>query len=147
MKPTDEYTIKESIDFIIDSFSKRKETDTEIRLSIRERQLLFNIAKLSDKLDFQKDAMSYLEKLTPQGSEFVNDPKACYEHIQQRLDNNHELIKKKFKENKQLIEENKALNASTGMYSKDFVMALISYGIDKEATDDDLIEFEKEFKQ
>jgi hypothetical protein len=39
-------------------------------------------------------AMSWLEALTPGGSEFHNDPQHCYTHVRRRLDSKDATIKR-----------------------------------------------------
>lgn len=43
-------------------------------------------------------AIKLLEMLTPQGSEFYNDPLRCYHHVKDRFDSNHKMILKLKKE-------------------------------------------------
>lgn len=40
----------------------------------------------------ERSAQRYLEDLTPGGSEYVDNPKRCYEWVQERLDNNQRLL-------------------------------------------------------
>jgi hypothetical protein len=64
--------------------------ETAIRTNNREELSKFSKGEI---------AIRCLEMLTPQGSEFYNDPIRCFEHIQQRFDDSHKrivgLIKKK----------------------------------------------------
>jgi len=47
-------------------------------------------------------AMRLLEKLTPHGSEFCDDPERCYEYIRRALSHQQDIIKKKVIENREL---------------------------------------------
>ena len=51
------------------------------------------IQSVLDKLP-KCPAMKALEELTPQGSEFYEDPKRCYAHVRERLDHQWDMLKK-----------------------------------------------------
>jgi hypothetical protein len=44
------------------------------------------------RLDKGELAVYLLQKLTPQGSEYFDDPISCYKHIKQRYHDNHQTI-------------------------------------------------------
>ena len=51
----------------------------------------------------EETAMRLLEKLTPQGSEFYNDPEFCYEYLQRVKIQRHKIIKKLVLKNRELL--------------------------------------------
>ena len=62
-----------------------------------ETMVLTNSPDLK-KIDKGELAIRLLEMLTPQGSEFYNDPLRCYHHIKERFESNHKMIVKLKKE-------------------------------------------------
>lgn len=55
-----------------------------------------------DKAEIHERAMRLLESLTPNGSEFVDDPERCAEHIRDERTRQWELVKNKVKRVKEL---------------------------------------------